>query len=317
MWVVAAPAGTTAAGGSIITAAGNLGLAPASQTEAAQIPDLVLNLRVDQAWGSAQVMGALHAVQGAYYGPTGIETTGHPNTEVGWAIGAGAKLLFPSIGPGDYFQVQGNYTEGARKYVDASYSNMYSLFNGSTYGIGVGSDGVFGGTTPTNGTSISLTTAWGVNAAYEHFWNKQWQTSVYGAYTATSYNATANAQLCGGSGIGGELGGATPIAITGGGLFTLGSAFGNPNSLACDNNFQTWTVGTRTQFNLDANTYLGVDVVYEQLELGVNRLGRQLRQRFGERFGCHRRREWTAYGHRSKRVDGSVPRAPQLLSLIV
>ncbi len=39
---------------------------------------------------------------------------------------------------------------------------------------------------------IELTTAWGVNAAYEHFWNKRWQTSVYGAYTATSYNTAAN-----------------------------------------------------------------------------------------------------------------------------
>ncbi len=95
------------------------------------------------------------------------------------------------IGPGDYFQAQVNYSEGARKYVDASYTNMYSMFNGGTYGIGIGSDGVFA-----TGTGIELTTAWGVNAAYEHFWNKKWQTSVYGAYTATCYDATANLQLC-------------------------------------------------------------------------------------------------------------------------
>ena len=32
-----------------------------------QAPDLVANLRVDQAWGSAQIMGALHQVNATYY----------------------------------------------------------------------------------------------------------------------------------------------------------------------------------------------------------------------------------------------------------
>ena len=30
-------------------------------------PDVVANLRVDQAWGSAQIMGALHEIQSTYY----------------------------------------------------------------------------------------------------------------------------------------------------------------------------------------------------------------------------------------------------------
>ena len=108
------------------------------------------------------------------------------------------------------------------------------------------------GTSAANGTSIELTTAWGVNAAYEHFWSKQWQTSVYGAYTATTYNANANAYMC--------------LAETTGGGSALGPAFANPNGVACDNNFNVWTIGTRTQFNIDASTYLGVDVVYQKLE---------------------------------------------------
>ena len=32
-----------------------------------QSPDIVANLRVDQAWGSAQIMGALHQVATTYY----------------------------------------------------------------------------------------------------------------------------------------------------------------------------------------------------------------------------------------------------------
>jgi hypothetical protein len=54
-----------------------------------------------------------------------------------------------------------------------------------------------------------------------------------------------------------------------GALFTLGPAF-SANGAACNNNFNVWTVGTRTQFNIDASTYLGVDVVYEKLETGLS-----------------------------------------------
>ena len=34
-----------------------------------QSTDFVANLRVDQAWGSAQIMGAAHEVNASYYSP--------------------------------------------------------------------------------------------------------------------------------------------------------------------------------------------------------------------------------------------------------
>ena len=39
--------------------------------------------------------------------------------------------------------------------------------------------------------------------------------------------------------------------------------FGVPG---CDNNFAYWTAGTRTQFNIDSQTYVGLDVVYTTLD---------------------------------------------------
>ena len=93
------------------------------------------------------------------------------------------------------------------------------------------SDGVYGGAVPT-GTSVQLTTSWGVNAAYEHHWNPHWQTSIYGAYIATSYNAAANAMLC--------VSERRAHAIAGHAVAT-----------GCDNNWSVWNVGTRTQWNID------------------------------------------------------------------
>ncbi len=154
------------------------------------------------------------------------------------------------IGNGDYFQAQVNYSQGASGYVNASYANTYSALNGATFGFGIISDSVYGGSVATgSATSVQLTTAWGVNAAYEHFWNPHWQTSVYGAYQAFSYNGIANGWLCT----------AENTAIPGSGVAGIASA-------ACNNNFNVWNIGTRTQFNIDSQTYLGVDVVYQSLQ---------------------------------------------------
>ncbi len=67
-----------------------------------EFPDGVANIRVDQGWGSAQLMGAVHA----------INTT--TSTELGWAVGAGFEINMPggwSIG------TQGGYSEGAIGYI--------------------------------------------------------------------------------------------------------------------------------------------------------------------------------------------------------
>src|SRR5262245_24680930 len=75
-----------------------------------RFPDIVQNWRVDQAWGSAQLMVAAHDASAGYYAAstaaaagsacvvapnalgtlTGSETCGHPADKVGWAAGGGA-----------------------------------------------------------------------------------------------------------------------------------------------------------------------------------------------------------------------------------
>ena len=203
---------------------------PKDSYEGIQWPDFVANLRLDQAWGAAQIMGAIHDASASYYGST--DGTGHPGDAIGWAIGAGLKVNFPMIGHGDYFQTQVNYSEGATTYIAAGNIN-YTGYNGNSFGYGLQSDAVYGA-----GGDIQLTTAWGVDASYEHNWNKKWKTSLYGAYMAINYNSTANALAC-----------AATTVVSG----------------VCDNDYSYWDLGTRTQFNLDANTYVGLDVVYTHL----------------------------------------------------
>jgi Porin subfamily len=235
------------AGNPLAPGALNPGLTvPGNSYEGVQWPDFVANLRMDAAWGAAQIMGAIHDVSANYYSGTLGAANGHPNDETGWAIGAGVKINTPMIGAGDYFQTQVNYAEGATGYVavPAAGGLGFGGWNGNEFGYAIQADGVYGGTLAAgNPTSISLTTAWGIAASYEHHWNKQWQTSLYGSYADFKYGGTGNALACA----------AMQASIT---AATFAS---------CNNDFSYWDVGSRTQFNLDSNTYVGLDIVYQNL----------------------------------------------------
>ncbi len=86
-----------------------------------QSGDYVGNIRLDQTWGSAQVMAAAHELNPVYYASAaGADATpgaGHPSDQWGYAVGAGLRLNFPMIAQGDYFQSQVNYTQGALRYL--------------------------------------------------------------------------------------------------------------------------------------------------------------------------------------------------------
>ena len=109
-------------------------------------PDFVANLRVDQAWGGAQIMAAAHDVSAQYFGnAAGVPVTvnaGNPSNTWGWAAGAGLRLNAPMIGPGDYFQAQVGYAEGATKYTTNSScggSQLCNYWNGNNFGFGFAS----------------------------------------------------------------------------------------------------------------------------------------------------------------------------------
>ncbi len=102
-----------------------------------------------------------------------------------------------------------------------------------------------------------MTSAWGINASYEHYWTPAWHTSLYGAYYAVSYGkgtGEGNALLCVNEGFATV---ANP-AVSGTGS-NLNAAGG------CNNDWSTWGVGSRTQWDVTKTFYLGVEVLYSQM----------------------------------------------------
>ena len=103
--------------------------------------DPVVNLRIDQAWGYAQISGALHNDSGGYYGTSehrvlrsdsavrsySIWTLhGHPADAWGWATSFGFTLNNFLGFKGDTFGAQIAYGKGAEGYISHSQSAALS-----------------------------------------------------------------------------------------------------------------------------------------------------------------------------------------------
>jgi hypothetical protein len=225
-------------------------------------PDLVANLRVDQAWGSAQVMGALHNVAATYYGALGgfaigNDLLGSPGDEMGYAVAAGLKLNAPMIGPGDYFQIQAGYAKGATRYNNMTATVWdYRAYDGTTFGLGIQTDAVYGGSPAGGGPSaLELTESWSVNAAYTHYWTPALKSTLWGSYFAIDYNNNANAMLCSAIGHG-----------AGNGIFAVANA-------GCDMDWQAYGAGLRTEWAVTPDFSIGVEALYANLETAVTETG--------------------------------------------
>ncbi|UYO52466.1 porin [Rhodopseudomonas palustris] len=225
-------------------AVGNLSNAGSS------IPDIVGQVRVDQAWGLFQVSAAAHQVRASYY-TLNDETSGHPSDKWGYAVQAALSLKNLPTGAGDSFNISGTYANGASRYVIggttgnttngqvllAMYGNNALSPAFQSVAFAGSSDGVFSA-----GNGIELTTAYGIRGAFNHNWNPNWSTSVFGAYSKVDYNGTASNWICN--------------AVAG--------AFINGGT--CNPDFAIAQVGTVTRWTPVKNLTFSGEVIYTHLD---------------------------------------------------
>jgi hypothetical protein len=218
-----------------------------------KFPDVIGALRIDQAWGYAQVAAALHDASAGYYqtGGTalaaGIDVNGHPSDAYGWAITGGFHLNDVLGFKGDTFGVQAVYSVGASTYASSFAGGQQVYGSGNSAAFGWISDGVF-----TTGSGVELTSVWSINAGYQHFWNPKWRTSLYGGYTEIDYDSTATSMMC-----------STSAANPGGPATPLGTAFAGVTN--CSPSFSFWQIGSRTQWNPHPDLDIGLDLVWSHI----------------------------------------------------
>jgi porin-like protein len=221
--------------------------------------DPVASLRIDQAWGFAQISGAAHNDSGGYYGgtlfgsPTAGISAGHPNDVWGWATSAGFTLNNFLGFRGDTAGMQGSYCVGAAGYCNMSQLSSLLLGGGKIDYVN-GIDGTYN--LFTNGGQISLATQWSFTAFWEHYWDPKWRTSFFGGIAGYDYTAANVASIC-------PVGfGGTPGAV--GATGTWSQMAWLPGS-TCNPNYNTWQIGTRTMWNPHPYLDIGVEVIYTQL----------------------------------------------------
>ncbi|HVT55967.1 MAG TPA: porin, partial [Xanthobacteraceae bacterium] len=92
------------------------------------MPDFIANLRVSQAWGDAQISGAIHQVKAEAAGS--VFTTEAKNVEYGYAVLGGLNFKLPQIGAKDNFMIEGVWSKGAVAFTginSSSYSKVTNL----------------------------------------------------------------------------------------------------------------------------------------------------------------------------------------------
>ncbi|WP_283807298.1 porin, partial [Bradyrhizobium lablabi] len=173
------------------------------------VPDIVGNVRVDQAWGLFQIAGALHNVTASYNSvnvggaPNAFsEISGHPEDKWGGAVTAALQIKNIPTGAGDDLKFDATYAKGMTKAVvsTSGASPSFAMFGGTgragayqSIGFGQTSDAVFLPGFLTGGLTgdLKLTEAWGIRGAYNHNWDPYWSTSLWGSYGQVHYNGDA------------------------------------------------------------------------------------------------------------------------------
>jgi hypothetical protein len=225
------------------------------------VPDLVANVRVDQAWGLFQISGALHDVSGTYntLGSGNVPTTasilsGHPEAKLGGSVMGALQIKNIPTGAGDDIKFDASWSKGDTKNVIATSgaSPSYAMIGGvpgqfgpnNTYGFGATTDGVWLPVANGGDGSIHLTEAFGVRGAFNHNWDPYWSTSLFGGAGWVRYDGTAKAEYC------------AAFGLTHPGLNA---------TYTCDPNYSIAMVGAVTRWTPVKNLTFSGEVLYTML----------------------------------------------------
>jgi hypothetical protein len=161
------------------------------------MPDFVGVLRLDQAWGSAQLSAAVHELNvgnvqnGAGTGTGSNISIPHANNTYGWAVQGGLKVNMPFIAPGDALYLQGAYGNGAENYTGyCAFTGCYTQNTATIQGQKFQqyfSDATVNPYTGQLQTSTSFTAV----ASYLHYWTPEWRSAIYGSYGEQSFSQSA------------------------------------------------------------------------------------------------------------------------------
>jgi hypothetical protein len=233
-------------------------------------PDIVGNIRVDQAWGLFQVSAAAHEVEPSYNLLTAAtaqpnnlsEISGHPDTKWGGAVMAALQIKNIPTGPGDDFKIDASYAKGDTKQVisTSSTSPNFAMFGGSnrayqSVGFGATTDAIFLPALFGGSGDLKLTTAYGVRGAFNHNWDAYWTSSLFGSASAVRYQGSATDMTS-------AMGQYCFAYISSNKL----TAANTSSDFSCNPNFNVYEVGVTTRWTPVKNLTFSAEAMYTRLD---------------------------------------------------
>src|SRR5215207_899230 len=251
---------TTSAAGVVTLATLNANGAGANAYAGVHAPDIVGNIRVDQAWGLFQVSGALHEVNASYNALTAgaanafSEISGHPQTKWGGSVMAALQIKNIPTGAGDDIKMDVSWGKGDIKNIIGTSAGIpaFAMFgggNGGTYqsiGFANATDAVYLPTFAGGDGSLHLTEGFGFRGAFNHNWDPYWSTSLFGGYAAVRYDNTAKAAYC------------AAYAVSNPGLKSV--------DYSCNPDFNLSQIGLVTRWTPVKNLTFSAEVLYFHLD---------------------------------------------------
>jgi Porin subfamily len=237
------------------------------------VPDVVGNIRIDQAWGLFQISAAAHSVNGSYndvgafntpVGGAGITTdsilSGHPESKLGGSVMAALQIKNIPWGAGDDIKMDGSWAKGDTKNVIATSaaSPSFAMVGGvpgqfgpsATYGFGATTDGVWLPLANGGDGNIHLTESFGFRGAYNHNWDPYWSSSLFGGIGFVKYDGTAKLEFC------------TAFAVLHPGQFGTTAA----PTYTCNPDFNIAQIGFVTRWTPVKNLTFSGELLYTRLD---------------------------------------------------
>ena len=165
----------TATTGSVVNATGLTAGTPAVPVPPYyvynSIPQINANVRLDQAWGALQIMGA--------YADVTVNNTldTYEKSKGVYAVGAGAKINLPMLAKGDALYLTAAYASGMTEY-----TTNWTSFKSSAYLRDVGGYVINHPSLVAETTGLEKVKSWAVAGLFEHYWAPQYRSVVFASY---------------------------------------------------------------------------------------------------------------------------------------
>ena len=152
------------------------------------IPQINANVRLDQAWGALQIMGA--------YADVTVNNTldSYDKSKGVYAVGAGAKINLPMLAKGDALYLTAAYASGMTEY-----TTNWTSFKSSAYLRDVGGYVINHPSLVAEAGGLEKVKSWAVAGLFEHYWAPQYRSVVFASYGQIDAPKTAKSRAWNGT----------------------------------------------------------------------------------------------------------------------